>query len=130
MLAEKTFDDVIENHRVATGADNVRVSLAPGATPDGLENELKRLRAKNRYYDSFSELERERAKVARLHDKLRKVAQHCARPLDASKADLESCLSKVFTEADLIFQVDLEGDVAWMERQREKAGIAFPEAVA
>ncbi len=130
MLAEKTFDDVIENHRVAVGADNVRVSLAPGATPDELEKELVRLREKTGYYTSFSELERERAKVARLRAKLRRVARHCARPLDASKADLEACLSKVFNEADLIFHVDLDGDLVWMEEQREKAGLAFPASIA
>ena len=130
MHTEKTFDDVIENHRVAVGADSFRVTLAPGATPDGLEKELAQLRKKNSYYNSFSELERERAKVARLRNQLRRVAKHCARPLDASKADLETCLNKVFFEADLIWHVDLERDVAWMEEQREKAGIAFPEAVA
>lgn len=130
MLTEKTFDDVIEHHRAAVGADSFRVTLAPGATPDGLEKELVQLREKNRYYNSFSELERERAKVARLRAKLRQVAKHCARPLDANKADLEACLNKVFNEADLIWHVDLEGDVVWMEEQREKAGLEFPSTVA
>jgi hypothetical protein len=56
MLTEKTFDDVIENHRVAVGADSFRVTLAPGATPDGLEQELAKLRESTGYYYSFSEL--------------------------------------------------------------------------
>jgi len=129
MHTEKTFDDVIENHRVAVGADSLRVTLAPGATPDGLEKELAQLRKKNSYYNSFSELERERAKVARLRNQLRRVAKHCARPLDASKADLETCLNKVFFEADLIFHVSLDQDVGWMESEREKAGLAFPSQV-
>lgn len=130
MLAEKTFDDVIENHRVATGADSVRVSLAPGATPDGLEKELKRLREKTGYYYGFSDLERERAKVARLRARLRQVTSLCARPLDASKADLEDRLNKIFSETDFVSHVDLEVDVAWMEKQREKASVAFPSRVS
>ncbi|CAN0592642.1 unnamed protein product, partial [Laminaria digitata] len=48
MTKELTFDDVIEAHRVEVGAEKVHISLGNKATPEGLAEELRKIREKNR----------------------------------------------------------------------------------
>ena len=48
-----TFDEVIEEHRVKTGADNIRVTLGKDATPEGVATELEKIRLSVEEYNTF-----------------------------------------------------------------------------
>lgn len=126
MGTERTFDDVIEEHRQAVGAERVSVTLGPAATPEGLARELEKTRRKTAAYESFSELEREQAKVARLRGVMRSALRHSQRRLDATADEMSAKLSAIFGELDLVPDVSLEADTAWMVEQREGRGQPLP----
>jgi hypothetical protein len=113
-----TFDDVIEKHRVATGASRLRVTPGPEATPGTLDAELTRIGAIGAAHAAFRPEEIEAAKVARLRGLLREI-DGLARAGD---------VSAILLKTDLIADVDLEADIAWMRAEREKRGEPLPAA--
>jgi hypothetical protein len=127
IMPDRTFDEVIEAHREEIGATRVRVMLGPEATPDGLASALAELRRTGAVYTSFSELERERAKVHRLHGVLGRVSGLTTTPFDGlSSEEVQSRMSEIFSLTDLVPDVDLEGDIDWMRAERERRGEALP----
>ena len=126
-MTDRTFDEVIEAHRQAIGALQVRVSLGPEATPDGLAAALEGLRRTGAVYASFTELEREQAKVHRLRDVLRQVSRLTTTPFDGvTPEEVQRRMSAIFDLTDLVPDVDLEGDIAWMRAERERRGEPLP----
>ncbi|MBW3243330.1 hypothetical protein KUV57_11670 [Epibacterium sp. DP7N7-1] len=111
-----TIDDVIEKHRLACGADTLRVSLAPGATPEGVDRELARLNEATQNWSAFRPEEIEASKVARLHDLLDEINTL------ARKGDT----GRILELTDIHVDVDLEVDTAWMRAAREKRGEPLP----
>ena len=126
-MPERTFDEVIEAHRQAIGSAQVRVSLGPEATPDGLAAALEGLRQTGAVYASFTELEREQAKVHRLRGVLRQVSRLTTTPFDGiSPEEVQRRMSEIFALTDLVPDVDLEGDIAWMRAERDRRGQPQP----
>ncbi len=126
-MPERTFDEVIEAHRQAIGAAQVRVSLGPEATPDGLAAALEGLRRTGAVYASFTELEREQAKVYRLRDVLRQVSGLTTTPFEGlPPEEVQRRMSEIFALTDLVPDVDLEGDIAWMRAERDRRGQPQP----
>ncbi|ETX13644.1 hypothetical protein OCH239_09145 [Roseivivax halodurans JCM 10272] len=111
-----TFDDVIEKHRLAAGASSLRVSLAPAATPEGLDAELERLGAISAAYDAFRPEEIEAAKVARLRKLLREIHVLAA----------QGATDRIVDLTGLVVNVDLDQDLAWMRAAREKRSEPLP----
>jgi hypothetical protein len=126
-MPDRTFDEVIEAHRQAIGASQVRVTLGPEATPDGLAAALEGLRRTGAVYVSFTELERERAKVHRLRGVLRNVCGLTTSPIGGhTPEEVQRRMSEIFALTDLVPDVDLEGDIAWMRAERERRGEPLP----
>lgn len=126
-MPDRTFDEVVEAHRRAIGASQVRVSLGPEATPDGVAAALEGLRRTGAVYAGFSELERERAKVHRLRGVLRKVCGLTTSPIEGLTPEEDRRrMSEIFSLTDLVPDVDLEGDIAWMRAERERRGEPLP----
>lgn len=124
---ELTFDDVIDAHKQAIGAFDVRVTLAPGATPEGLAQELQDIRDRQKLHRSFTEIEQERAKVARHRTTLSKVTKLCQRPLhDLTPKEYEEKLSSIFGLTDLTVDVSIELDLVFMVLCRRKKGVSLP----
>lgn len=127
-MTDRTFDEVIETHRQEMGASEVRVSLGPEATPDGLATALYGLRRTVSVYEGFTEVERERAKVHRLHGVLRKVCGLTTSPIEGlTPEESRTRMSRIFSLTDLVPDVDLEEDIAWMRAERERGGSTFPD---
>jgi len=126
-MSKKTFDDVIEAHRQAIGAYRVGVTLGPDATPDGLAAALDGLRRTGAVYESFTELERERAKVHRLRSVLRQVNGLTKTPFEGlAPEEVKRRMSEIFGLTDLVPDVDLERDTARMGSERERLGVPQP----
>jgi hypothetical protein len=126
-MSDRTFDEVIEAHRQAICATQVRVSLGPEATPDGLATELQGLRRIGALYTSFTELERERAKVHRLRGVLRQVSGLTTTPLEGlAPEEVQRRMSEIFALTDMVPDVDLEDDIAWMQAERDRHGQPQP----
>jgi hypothetical protein len=129
MPEERSFEDVIEAHRLKISASKVRVSIGSDATPDGLAAELEKLRLKIAAYASFTELEREQAKVHRLRAVLSRISALTTTPFDGvSMEETQKRMSEIFGLSDMPPDIDLEEDIAWMTAQREKRGEALPPA--
>lgn len=126
-MTDRSFAEVIEDHRLAIGASQVRVSLGPEATPDGLAAALEGLRRTGSVYASFTEVERERAKVHRLRGVLGEVSRLTTTPFDGvTPEEVQRRMSAIFDLTDLVPDVDLEGDIAWMRAERERRGEPLP----
>lgn len=126
-MTDRTFDEVIEAHRQAIGALQVRVSLGPEATPEGLTAALEGLRRTGAVCASFTEVERERAKVHRLRGVLGEVSRLTTTPFDGvTPEEVQRRMSAIFDLTDLVPDVDLEGDIAWMRAERERRGEPLP----
>jgi len=130
MTNPSTFDDIIEEHRQAVGAESVRVTLGPEATPEGVRDAFENIRRSRERFESFTELERKQAHVARLKGAMRRALKHTQRRIDVdhTKADLEKRLSNIFGELDMSLVIDssLTEDTKWMVEQREKKGVPLP----
>ena len=127
MPSETSIEDVVETHRQHLKAKRLHVTTGPSATPERIAETFARINATATYWGAFSALEREQAKVARLRAGLRRVASRCARPLTSDPKDLEARLNDIFAEADLVPDVDMVRDIAWMEERRARQGLAFPD---
>ena len=132
MTKELTFGDVIEAHKNEVGAEKVHVTLGEGATPEGLAEELRKIREKGRLHASFTDLEIEQAKVARHKDTFSKITKLCQRNLTdvLSQREVDHRLGSIFDLSDMIADVSLEQDTIWMADQRLKKGQALPEGVS
>lgn len=122
----KTFEDVIEKHRLLRGASQLRVTLGPGATPDTLDEELHKLNIKTDEYGSYTDLERTQAQVARQRAIFARICTLTRTPEGADVDVLSEKLSQIFLAADFIPDVDIEEDIAFMQAQREKRGEPLP----
>lgn len=131
MTKELTFDDVIEAHRQDVGAEKVHVTLGSKATPEGLSEELRKIRERTRLHASFTEVEIEKAKVARLRKDFRKISKLCQRRIDQelSQGEIDRRLSDIFAISDMFIDVSLEEDTVWMADQRLKRGMSLPQGV-
>jgi hypothetical protein len=127
-----TFDDVIEEHRQAVGASKVNITRGPNATPEGVAGELREIRRRGALYESFTELEKEQAKVNRHRVSLRKIGQHCKSRIDQELTveELNERLSVIFQFTDLIADVSIELDLVFMVLRRRKLGQVLPQACA
>lgn len=93
------------------------------ATPEGLDAAIEEINRRSEAWAVYSELEREQAKVHRL----RKVCGKTPQPLEGlSQEEYSARLSEIFGLTDLVPDVDIEGDTAWMREQREKRGEPLP----
>ena len=145
-----TFDDVIEAHRKNAGAAKLNVDFGSGATPEKLDAALIQHEAKIAAYQSFSELERERATTAGLRDRLREtmkgvndIRYHLRMATggestkdrnhitDADKDELFEKLTTISCTLDLaiVTKAYPDTDMAWMIAQRKKQGLALPDEV-
>jgi hypothetical protein len=114
-----TFEDVIEEEKLASGASHIHVSLGPNATPEALQKMFRDQRAIAHVYNGFSDLEQLRAYVNRLEKVLDKV-------MDLVKTDIKeeqqpavtNLKYKIFSLIDLIPDVDYEEDIEWMTKNR------------
>lgn len=128
-MTDRTFDEVIEAHRQAIGASQVRVTFGPAATPDGLAASLEWLRLTGATYAGYSEVEQERAKVHRLRAVLGEVSRLTTAPFDGlPPEEVQRRMSAIFGLTDLVPDVDLEEDIAWMQAERERRGEPLPPA--
>jgi hypothetical protein len=127
MPTGKTIADVIEAHRQELKATHLSVTLGPDATPEGLDAALKDINRRSAAWAAYSELEREQAKVHRLRQVLRQVCGKTRQPLEGlSLEEYSARLRDIFGLTDLVADVDIENDTAWMREQREKRGEALP----
>jgi hypothetical protein len=129
MPVERTIDDVIEEHRVLVGAEEVRVTLCPGATAENLATELAFAREASRVYNSFTDLEKAEATIARFRAKFGRIRNLTSRGQKSSTDTYEKKLHEIFLEADWLVHVDQANDTAWMVAQRVKKGVALPDGV-
>jgi hypothetical protein len=131
MANKLSFDDVIETHRQNVGAEKVHVTLGDKATPEGLAEELRKIREKGRLHAAFTEVEIEKSKVARLRKDFGKITKLCQHRIDQdmSQAEINRRLSDIFSISDMFVDVSLEEDTIWMADQRLKNGRPLPEGV-
>ena len=118
---DMNFDDVKKEHMELTGASDVRFTLGPGATPEGVRDALAKIRSKSEKYESFSELERAQANIARLKSELRAIMKKYRCKLDdMTQRDANKLLGDIFCIAEMacILDSDLDRDVEWMELNR------------
>lgn len=104
-MADKTYDEVIEEHRLEVGAKAVHISLGPEATPEKLRDELSKQRDIFREWDAFPELLRAQAEMAQLKARLRrlgKLSQIHINDLEKESADARALRGKIFRETDII----------------------------
>ncbi|WP_027234304.1 hypothetical protein [Leisingera caerulea] len=113
-----TLTDVINKHRAARGADQLRATLGPEATPEALDRDLTRLFSDVNAWAAYRPEEIEAAKVARLRSLLGEISTL------AAKGDT----SRIWDLTDMIADVDIEADTAWMRAEREKRGEPLPVA--
>lgn len=116
----KTFEDVIEAHRLAVGAGSVHVTLGPEATPEKLEESFARVRKDAAAYNAFSVEERQEAFIARLRGTLGKI-DHLARQKDHDG---------ILRLTDMIVDADFVEDTRFLAKAREKRGLPLPDGVA
>lgn len=116
----KTFDDVIEAHRLAVGAKKVHVTLGPEATPDGLEASLARSRQEAAVFGSFPIEERQLAFIARLRGTIRKI----------DRLARHENYKGILRLTDMIVDVDMVEDLRHMAAAREKRNEPLPDGAA
>jgi hypothetical protein len=116
----KTFEDVIEAHRVATGSLRVNVTLGPESKPEALEAELAKLRYVVSKYKSFTPLEREQAKNKNLTDIIIKISRLSPGNFSDNPA-LREYATAIADLTDFYFSVNLKDDIEWMQAQRDKS---------
>ncbi|WP_411839671.1 hypothetical protein [Paracoccus sp. ME4] len=116
----KTFEDVIEAHRLAVGARKVHVTLGPEATPERLEECLAKARHHAAVFGSFRLEERQAAFIARLRKTLRKI-DRLARTQD---------YGGILVLTDMIVDVDQAQDLRHMAAAREKRHEPLPDGAS
>ena len=63
----------------------------------------------------------------RLRDVLRQVSRLTTTPFDGiSPEEVQRRMSEIFALTDLVPDVDLEGDIAWMRAERDRRGQPQP----
>ena len=110
------MSEVIEEHRLLVGAENVHLSLGPKATSEIVREELRKLREKETVFCSFSELEQKKAEIARLRNTIDKIWE------------LHSQGKDFFHLVDIVPDVDLDADTKWMQVNKEKGIVSHKEA--
>jgi hypothetical protein len=114
-----TIKDVIEEHRLLVGAEDVHVTLAEGATPEGLKVELENIRQLQAKYNSFPEVLKQTAQVISLKRRLWEIASMCKRNIvdtsTKSDKDYDELRLKIFNKCDMLF-VNLKEDIEVMEQ--------------
>lgn len=116
----KTFESIIEAHRVAVGAEKVHVTLGPDATPEGVEAGFAKLRQEAAAFEGFPVEERQLAFIARLRGTLRKIDGL------AHEKDFEG----IVRLTDMIVDVDMVEDLRYLAAEREKRKEPLPAGVA
>ncbi|MSU91886.1 hypothetical protein GE300_20140 [Rhodobacteraceae bacterium 2CG4] len=96
-------------------AEDLGGTTAPGARADDILREKEKFLAKVREYAAFSREARLEAEVARLRGNLKTIAGLCKRPIDADQALLNRKLGEIYDTVDLLPDLDLETDLAWMK---------------
>ena len=118
------IDAVIEEHRKLVGAEKVHLSLGPNANAENIKSTLEEIRIKSNKYNSFSDLEKEQAKVARLRSRLSricKLGQTDFKEYDKQHEDVTKLKREIFNLTDLVPDVDLDKDTEWMQLNRENS---------
>lgn len=116
------IDAVIEEHRVLVGAEKVHLSLGPGANPGNIKTALEEIRIKTNEYNSFSDLEKEQAKVARLRARISRICKLGKTDFEKyneQHEDVTKLKREIFSLTDLVADVDLDKDTEWMKLNRE-----------
>lgn len=121
-----TFDEVIEEHRQLVGAESVRISLGPKATPENLREILRKERETMAEYESFSEAERQAALKHRLKGYLSKCFR-AVQKLDLRDPNQLAVRNEVMGYSDIIPDVAAHEDIPWMLEQRKKKALPCPE---
>lgn len=111
-----TMEEVLDQHRTELGASHLHVDHVPGATPEEVDRVLRELRSEMSTYGAYRPEEQEAAKVARLRALLRKIDDL------ALRGETEEILKLT----ELVADVDLTEDTAWMRAEREKRGEPLP----
>lgn len=122
------IDAVIEEHRKLVGAEKVHLSLGPNANAENIRSSLEEIRNKSKQYNDFSELEQEKAKVARLRARLSRICnlgQTDFREYDKQHEDVTKLKREIFNLTDLVPDVDLDKDTEWMQLNRESSRQAY-----
>ena len=117
----RTIAGVIEAHRVAVGASEVRVTLGPDATPEALATALAKLQEQTAAYDAFTEAEKLQERLARQRDLFAQIRGKTGVSDTATREDLAAQLREIFLLADWLVDAVLPDDTDWMAAQRERA---------
>jgi hypothetical protein len=120
-MTKLTYEDVKKEHIELTGADSMHISLGPKSTPEGVRESLAKIRADMDLYNSYSELEKTKAHVARLRASLRHIMS--ITKTDISKVDTKDfnkLIGDIFCYSDMAISTDadISHDVKWMELNR------------
>ena len=116
------IDAVIEEHKKLVGAEKVYLSLGPNANAENVKTALEEIRIKTKEYNYFSELEQEKAKVARLLaiiKSISKLGQTDFLEYDNQHKDVTKLKREIFNLTDLFADVDLDEDTKWMKLNRK-----------
>ena len=115
-----SIENVIEAHRIKVGADRLHVSIAKGCTPEQLDRELTNLENQFEKYNSFTPLEQERAKVARLRARLKTIAKMCQKDVrEPETEEMRNFRLAIFAIADVWAEASLPEDTKFMEDARK-----------
>jgi hypothetical protein len=111
------FQNVIREQKEKLGAEKLHVTLGKNATPEGLRAEFEKINSKMALFNSFSELEQEKAKNARLRKLINQICKLSKGPLDEEE-NVRKFKNEIFKLTDLVPDVSLEEDIEWMEQNR------------
>lgn len=108
-----TFEEVIERRKRLTGAKDLHVILEPKATPETLQDFFDEVERQQTEYNKYSIEEQLEATIARLRKKFARI-----RTL-VNSGD-KNTLSKIFSEADWLVDVDFKEDLEWLRSKNKK----------
>lgn len=125
-----TYEEVITEHQKIVGAGRISFTLGPESTPEGVREELNKLRIIQNAYDEFSDLEKEKAKVARLKRQLSKICKLSKTSIHdfaSQTKEVSKLKSEIFNLSDYFIDVDLDADMKWMELKRKNGKVTPKE---
>lgn len=119
----KTFEQVIEEHRIRVGAIRVHVDYDPTTTPEDLETVLLAQEASRLRWKSIPETIRLKSQIARLRDlitQISRLGQRDHKTFMEETEEMREIRSKINRLTDLIPDVDEGVDMEWCRKYMER----------